>query len=364
MPWLNLAGVPLAQLRFARALKKRGHHVEFIIGKKDSSFSYQEIPGVTFNILNVHTSKRMVPGIIGLIKKKDPDIIFSAEDHMTIWVLIAVILLNSKTLVSGSSRVGSMDAEAYGGKLFSKNWKSFFLRILFNCVAWRANALTCVAKDMVEGYHKVLKTKKHAHVYNIIVDEQSISRSMEFVDHKWIKNKNNKIIIAAGRLDEPKGFHDLINAMQIVIKKKNVKLILLGDGPEKENLKKQIADLEMNNCIDMVGYVENPLKYFSRCDVFVLPSYAEGLPNVLVEAMMCKCSPVSTDCPTGPREVLQDGKYGKLVPVKDPLSMASAIIQSIDNPVTPENLKKAIEPFKENAVIKRHFDLLEIKEKF
>jgi glycosyltransferase involved in cell wall biosynthesis len=104
--------------------------------------------------------------------------------------------------------------------------------------------------------------------------------------------------------------------------------------------------------------------YFSRCDVFVLPSYAEGLPNVLVEAMMCKCSPVSTDCPTGPREVLQDGKYGKLVPVKDPLSMASAIIQSIDNPVTPENLKKAIEPFKENAVIKRHFDLLEIKEKF
>ena len=125
MPRLNLAGVPLAQLRFARALRNRGHDVEFIIGQKDESFIYKEIPGVALNILNVHTSKKMIPGIIKLIKKKNPDIIFSAEDHMTIWVLFSVIVINSKTLVSGSSRVGSMDLEAYGGRLFSKNWKSF-----------------------------------------------------------------------------------------------------------------------------------------------------------------------------------------------------------------------------------------------
>jgi len=364
MPRLNLAGVPLAQLRFARALRNRGHDVEFIIGQKDESFIYKEIPGVALNILNVHTSKRMIPGIIKLIKKKNPDIIFSAEDHMTIWVLFSVILINSKTLVSGSSRVGSMDLEAYGGRLFSKNWKSFFLKILFNCVAWRANALTCVAKDMVEGYHRALKTTKHTHVYNIVVDEESILRSIEPVDHKWINSKNTKIIIAAGRLDKQKGFHDLVDAMHIVIKKRDAKLIILGDGVEKQNLQNQIADLDMDDYVDMVGYVENPLKYFSKCDVFVLPSYAEGMPNVLVEAMMCKCSPVATDCPTGPREVLKDEKYGKLIPIKDPVSMACAIIQSIDSPISFENLEKAIEPFKENAVIQRHFDLLEIEEKF
>ena len=364
MSRLNLAGVPLAQLRFARALKKRGHDVEFIIGQKDDSFIYQEIPEVAFNILNVNTSKRMIPEIIKLIKKKNPDVIFSAEDHMTIWVLFSVILINSKTLVSGSSRVGSMDLEAYGGRLFSKNWKSFFLKILFNFVAWRANALTCVAKDMVEGYHKALKTTKHTHVYNIIVDEESILRSTEPVDHIWINNKNTKIVIAAGRLDKQKGFHDLVNAMPSVIKKRDAKLIILGDGVEKENLQSQISDLDMDDFIDMVGYVENPLKYFSKCDVFVLPSYAEGLPNVLVEAMMCKCSPVATDCPTGPREVLQDGKYGELIPMKDPASMASAIVKAIDSPVSFENLEKAIEPFRENAVIQRHFDLLEIEEKF
>jgi len=247
MPWLNLAGVPLAQLRFARALKKRGHNVEFIIGNQDKEFAYQEIPEVNFNILNVQSSKGMLPGIMKHIKNKKPDIIFSAEDHMTIWVLIAVILLNSKTLVSGSSRVGALDLEAYGGKLFSKYWKSFFLRILFKCVAWRADALTCVAKDMVAGYHQVLKTKKHDHVYNIIVDEQSILRSLESTNHMWIKNKNKKLVVAAGRFDKPKGFHDLINAMHIVIKNKDVKLILLGDGPEKENLEKQINNLNMRD---------------------------------------------------------------------------------------------------------------------
>jgi len=364
MPRLNLSGVPLAQLRFARALTNRGHHVELIIGKKDSKFEYQKIPGVIFNILNVNSTKNMFPGITTHIRNKKPDIIFSAEDHMTIWVLLAVILLNSKTLVSGSSRVGSQDLEAYGGKLFSKNWKSFFLKILFKCVAWRVDALTCVSKDMVPGYRKTLKTKKHTHVYNIIVDDRSILRSMEPVDHKFIQNKDKKIIVAAGRLDKEKGFHDLIDAMHIVLKKRDVKLILLGDGPEKGNLKEQITNLNMENYIDMAGFVENPLKYFSKSDVFVLSSYAEGLPNVLVEAMMCKCSPVSTDCPTGPREVLQDGKYGQLIPLKDPQSMASAIIEMLDNPISEDDLSKAIEPFKENAVIERHFNKLGIKETF
>jgi glycosyltransferase involved in cell wall biosynthesis len=362
IPWLHLAGVPLAQLRFARALKKRGHSVEFIIGRKDPKFKYEKLPGVIFNILNVRSTKSMLPGIMKNIKNKNPDIIFSAEDHMTIWVLIAVILLNSRILVSGSSRVGSLDLEAYGGKLFSKHWKSFFLKILFKCVAWRADVLTCVSQDMVEGYHKVLKTKKHTHIYNIIVDEQSITRSKEPVDHKWLKNKDKKIIVAAGRLDKAKGFHDLIDAIHIVIRKRDIKFILLGDGPEKENLREQIIKLNMEHCIDMVGYVENPLKYFAKSDVFVLASYAEGLPNVLVEAMMCNCSPVSTDCPTGPREVLQDGNYGRLVPIKDPHSMASAIVEVLDNPISESNLLEAIKPFTENIVIERHFDQLGIKE--
>ena len=113
----------------------------------------------------------------------------------------------------------------------------------------------------------------------------------------------------------------------------------------------------------MLGYVQNPLKYFSRCDVFVLSSLVEGLPNVLVEAMMCGCTPVSTDCPTGPNEVLGGGKYGYLVPMHSPAAMAAAIEQALDNPVPKVSLDEAVSPFEESRILERHFKLLGLCEK-
>jgi len=156
----------------------------------------------------------------------------------------------------------------------------------------------------------------------------------------------------------------LINAMLEVTKTKDVKLILIGDGPEKQNLLEQINELGLSSSIDLIGFQSNPLKFFAHSDVFVLSSYAEGLPNVLVESMMCGCTPVATNCVTGPREVLQDGEYGYLVPLKSPQEMSKAIITAVDNPISPQNLSKAIEPFKTKNVLNRHFKLLELKEKF
>ena len=93
-------------------------------------------------------------------------------------------------------------------------------------------------------------------------------------------------------------------------------------------------------------------------DVFILSSRYEGLPNVLVEAMMCGCTPVSTDCPTGPKELLQDGKYGYIVPVDDHKKLARAIVKAIDKPIEKDKLQEAVKPFEENNVIESHFNAL------
>ncbi len=103
--------------------------------------------------------------------------------------------------------------------------------------------------------------------------------------------------------------------------------------------------------------------------MFVLPCRIapdgdrDGLPNVLVEAMLCGCTPVSTDCPTGPREVLQEGRYGYLVPMRDPEAMAAAIQRALDNPIPAALLAEAVKPFAEDAVIRRHFEVLGLCEK-
>jgi glycosyltransferase involved in cell wall biosynthesis len=114
----------------------------------------------------------------------------------------------------------------------------------------------------------------------------------------------------------------------------------------------------LEDAVSMPGNVENPLQYFRRSDVFVLSSYVEGLPNVLVEAMLCGCTPVSTNCPTGPREVLEDGKYGYLVPMRNPTALANAIVHALDQPIPARMLARAIESFQEESVIQRHLALL------
>ena len=135
-------------------------------------------------------------------------------------------------------------------------------------------------------------------------------------------------------------------------------MVTLGDGPLRPELETLITCLGLSDLICLQGYVENPLKFFARADAFVLSSHVEGLPNVLVEAMMCGCTHVSTDCPTGPREVLQDGKFGYLVPMRDPVAMAAGIEQALDRPIPQSLLADAVRPFEEGAVLQRHFEVL------
>jgi glycosyltransferase involved in cell wall biosynthesis len=183
---------------------------------------------------------------------------------------------------------------------------------------------------------------------------------LEPVKHEWFSNHDIPILIAAGRLAAWKGFFDLIRAMKDVSNNRKARLLILGDGPLRDELAQLILTLGLSDVVALLGYVDNPLKYFAHADVFVLSSHVEGLPNVLVEAMMCGCTPVSTDCPTGPREVLQGGKYGYLVPVADPIALANAIEEALDNPIPKNILNEAVLPFEEHAVIARHFEVLNI----
>jgi len=147
-------------------------------------------------------------------------------------------------------------------------------------------------------------------------------------------------------------------AIKELSKTKDIKLLMLGDGPMRGELESLIEKENLTSLIKLVGFQKNPLKYYSKADVFVLSSYVEGLPNVLVEAMMCGCTPVSTDCPTGPREVLLNERYGYLVPMHDPKAMAEGIQKALDKPISPERLKEGVKDFTEDAVFERYQKLL------
>jgi glycosyltransferase involved in cell wall biosynthesis len=296
----------------------------------------------------------MFPAIWRYLKGSQPDIVFSAEDHLNTVVLIAAILSRSKAKISGSSRVRPFDT--YSNVPFTKRW---VLKHLSRAVTWRADALTCVSQDMVDQYRQVFKAPPHVCVYNIVDDAASRARLAEPVDDAWFTAKDKPVIVAAGSLFPWKGFSDLIDAVALLRDRgRDIRLVIFGEGTLRGTLEAQVARLGLGDRVRLPGHTANTLKYFARADAFVLSSLVEGMPNVLVEAMMCGCTPVSTNCPTGPRELLQGGRYGYLVEVANPASLASGIEQALDNPVPKERLAEAVRPFEEATIINRHFEVL------
>ncbi|RLT20789.1 MAG: glycosyltransferase, partial [Planctomycetota bacterium] len=303
-PRFAIAGVPLAQLRFARALSDKGHDVDLVVGYVDPMYEFPKVAAVNVLLWNHPQVRGMLLPLCKYFRTTKPDVVFSAEDHLNVVVLLAAFASGSKAKISGSSRVTPFDT--YSSVPFTKRW---ILKQLVRAVTWRADALTCVSKDMVEQYRRVFKAPPHVCVYNIVDNKLSRLRMEEPVEHDWLLGKAGPVLVAAGRLAPWKGFPDLIRAVKELSGRKQARLLILGDGPLRPELEALIIELGLSDVVSLLGYVENPLKYFKRADVFVLSSHVEGLPNVLIEAMMCGCTPVSTDCPTGPREVLQGGKY-------------------------------------------------------
>ena len=352
-PLYAIAGVPLAQLRFARALAEGGHDVDLVIGRIDPQHVLPTMPGINVRVLGRRQVRGMLFPLWRYLRAARPDVVFSAEDHLNAVVLLAAIASRSKAKISCSSRVTPFDT--YSNVPFSKRW---LLKQCMRAVMWRAEALTCVSEDKVAQYRQVFDAPRHLCVYNIVDDRPSRLKREEPVAHEWLVHKDRPVLVAAGRLAPWKGFADLIHAVKALSRKRPVRLLILGDGPLRSELEALVDELGLADVVRLQGYVDNPLKFFRHADVFVLSSHVEGLPNVLVEAMMCGCTPVSTDCPTGPREVLQDGKYGYLVPVGDPVALAAGLEQALDRPVPKGLLGEAVRPFGEKAVLARHFEVL------
>ncbi len=353
-PRYALSGVPIAQWRFAAALAEQGHGVDLIIGRCDADLTVPEAPGVRIHVLGRARTLGMAVPLWRYLRRARPDVVFSAEDHLNTILLFVAILARSKTKIGGSSRVTPFDT--YSNLWFSKKW---LLKQLTRAVAWRADALTCVSQDMVAQYRQVFKNARHVCVYNIVDQPAARTHMAEPVDDDWFPDRTRPLLVAAGTLAPWKGFDDPIRAIALVEKAgRDVRLVILGEGPSRHPLEALVVELGLGEQIRLPGRVANPLKYFARADVFILSSHVEGLPNVLVEAMLCGCTPVSTDCPTGPREVLHDGRYGILVRVGDPDDLAAGIVRALDTPVAPDMLRAAVAPFEQQTVIRRHFDLL------
>ena len=312
------------------------------------------LEGVKVTMWDKARVAQMVAPLIAYLRRERPDVVFSAEDHLNGVVLTAAILSGSKAKISGSSRVSPFDS--YSNKPFTKGW---LRKQTLRAVMWRADALTCVSKDMVTEYRTIFSNAPHVAVYNIIDDAASRLTAAEPVDHPWFNQREVPVIVAAGTLTRRKAFNDLVLAVKLITDRgRDVRLAIFGEGHMRPTLEKMVADYGLSDRVWLPGRIANLRAYFSKATISALSSRAEGLPNVLVETMICGCTPVSTDCPTGPREVIGNDEYGYLAKVHDPESLAAALERALDAPIASGKLREAVTPFEETTVIRRHFTIL------
>ena len=195
-------------------------------------------------------------------------------------------------------------------------------------------------------------------IYNPVVSADLSRQASEPVHHPWFEESGNPVVLAIGRLHKQKDFFTLLAAFAILLQWRVARLIVLGTGPLLPQLRSRADELGIGERVEFSGFVENPYAFLARADLFVLSSRHEGLANVLIEAMACGCPVVSTDCPFGPDEILEGGRWGELVPVGDPDALASAMSRALDEPRRREVLRDRARFFNVDHAVSRYEEIL------
>jgi glycosyltransferase involved in cell wall biosynthesis len=217
-----------------------------------------------------------------------------------------------------------------------------------------------ISKGVAQDIAKAIRVpaEKIWVVYNPVITPNLLSQAQVPVDHPWVAPGAPPLILGAGRLEPQKDFPTLIRAFAKVRKRRPCRLMILGEGKERTRLEALAAELNALEDLSLPGFLSNPHALMARAALFVLSSAWEGFGNVLVEALALGIPAVATDCESGPKEILQGGRYGRLIPVGDVDAMAEAIQETMDNPMPANVLRSAVKHYTAEACADEYLEVL------
>jgi glycosyltransferase involved in cell wall biosynthesis len=390
---LGGGGIQKTQLVIADALARRGHRVDLAVCvargplrdqiseqvrlielEADSRLStryriitaaprsLKPLVGLTLGMAPPSTTLAYLSNLATYLDRERPDALFTATPEMNIEASLAVRLAGASVRL-----ILSEHNTLVPGHPLARGWRRRYLPSLLRECYTKAAAIVAVSKGVADDItHRTgFPRERITVIYNPVVGPDLLRRASEPVDHPWFQPGNPPVMLGAGRLGKAKDFPNLIRAFAIVRGRMPARLVILGEGKKPKKTAKRQAELtalaaELNVADDvaLLGFQSNPLAYMARSALFVLSSLYEGLGNVLIEALACGCPVVSTNCPSGPAEILEDGKFGPLVPVSDPAALAEAIISVLNDPPDPERLRQRAGLFSVDRAVDRYESLL------
>lgn len=279
-----------------------------------------------------------IPGLARYLRRAAPGALLSALPHANVAAVWARHLARAQTrLVLSEHTTPSLSAAL--GTHRRARILPFFMRRAYP----RADALVAVSEGVADDLAALLGLPREAvtRIYNPVVSERLAALAAAPLDHPWFAPAAPPVILGVGRLTAAKDFATLLRAFAELRGRRAARLVILGEGEERAALEALAHRLGVAGDVALPGFEDNPYRYMRRASAFALSSRWEGLGNALIEAMACGAPVVATDCPNGPREILEDGRHGRLVPVGDAASLARALEACLDEPPVPSAAVRA-----------------------
>jgi glycosyltransferase involved in cell wall biosynthesis len=347
-------------VNLARGCAERGCTVDFLV--KNSNLPYLSTLGERVRVvaLGMANQPALLNALLDYLNATKPTVLLSAkgrDDRLAVQVKSRMANPPSIFLRAGTHITGRLSGR---NRNPLKRWlKTRALRRLYA----QADGVVCVSHGVADDLARLCRLPRSfiQVLRNPVVIPELTALAEEPIAHPWFTPAQPPVILGAGGLRRQKNFALLIRAFAQVRSQRPCRLVILGEGRQRARLTALARELAVDDAVSMPGFVANPYAYMARSALFVLSSDWEGSPNVLTEALAVGTPVVSTDCPSGPREILQEGRFGALVPVGNEYALSAAMLKTLAAPGERCWLQQAVQDYTlagSSAAYLRAFGLL------
>lgn len=354
IPSLNGGGAERVMVSLANGLAAKGLNVDLVLAREAGVYLSDVSREVRIVNLGVRRTLETLWPLSRYLRNERPMCLISAMNYVNViasWAL-RMAGVPTRLILTEHANLSQLLSDSSRGM-------AWCLPRLMRSAYAKADAIIAVSDGVAHDLAKVLRCDpQRIHTRHNPIDTGALTiKAAEPLDHPWFAPGQPPVVIATGRLSPEKDFPLLIQAFSLLRARRPARLVILGEGAQRPPLEALISGLDCKDDILLAGFQANPYKWMSRASVFVLSSRWEGFGNVLVEAMACGTPVVSTACPSGPEEILAQGRWGRLVEVGDASALTNAIEQTLDDP-DPPAVKLRAQDFSVDRVIDAYLPLL------